>query len=659
MVVAAALAAICPGQPCQAREAGAFSANDKGAIRMIQAGWRSFGLKTDLVLATKNWQKQVRLDDATNVRHTGQDNGPRTWSGVLAEADANTVASEQQAEMVDGKLRLSVRVTAGADMEVAGVHFFISLPVDALRGGPCELIGPDDPNRRPVAMPETLPEKHQFLTGKARGVKLADQAGNIRLTVTLSAPADIVVQDGRKWNGDDFSIFWPLMKGKLVKGQSAQMTVTINFEPRPDTRSVEMTLDCASRRYELHGFGGNFCYNVDTAVTDYNLRHIPMAWARVPMRLEQWEPANDNYSPDSIDWARFEARDRQGAEIHEDFLLARKLSRLRVPYIISIWRVPGFMTDDPQKGPFARRRVLPRQKWPEVMESIGAYLLYAKRKYGCEPAMISFNESDAGVNVLMGPEEHRDWIKALGPYLARLGLKTRLLLGDATKKDNVAFIAPAAADADAMKYVSAVAYHTWSKGPDEFRAWRDAARRLGLPLLATEVGTDAQAYKDGSYGTRHYFANELRMYQQLLLDGEVQAVLEWEYTKDYSIVDLKKGPDGKDVPAPTPRFDMIRQFASATPRPAIALGTSSNHPDVLLTAFTDKASGKRLVLHAANLAEPRKATITGLPADLTILQAQCTRWGAVAADMPPVPVRAGQAQLDLPPLSLITLTGGR
>ena len=104
---------------------------------------------------------------------------------------------------------------------------------------------------------------------------------------------------------------------------------------------------------------------------------------------------------------------------------------------------------------------------------------------------------------------------------------------------------------------------------------------------------------------------------------------------------------------------MIRQFASATPRPAIALGTTSDHPDVLLTAFTDRDSGKRLVLHAANLAEPRKATITGLPADLTILQAQCTRWGAAPADMPPVPVRAGRAQLDLPPLSLITLTGTR
>ena len=658
-LVSAALAAFWPVQLAQAREAGSFSAGDKGAISMIQAGWRSLGFKTDIVLATKNWQKQVRLDDVGKVRHTGQDNGRRTWSGVLAESNANAVAFEQQAEMVDGKLRLSVRVTARADMEVAGVHFFISLPVDVLRGGPCELIGPADPNSRPVAMPETLTQEHQFLKGMARGVKLADKAGNIRLTITLSAPADIVVQDGRKWNGDDFSIFWPLMKGKLVKGQSAEMAVTIDFAPRPDTRPVAMTLDAANRRYEFHGFGGNFCYNVETAVTDYNLRHIPMAWARVPMKLDQWEPANDNDSPGSTDWARFEATDRQGSEIRADFLLARKLSRLSVPYIISIWRVPGFMTAHPEKSPFESQRVLPREKWPEVMESIGAYLLYAKRKYGCEPAMISFNESDWGVNVLMEPQEHRDWIKALGPYLARLGLRTRLLLGDVTKNDNIAFIAPAAADADAMKYVSAVAYHTWSKGPDEFRAWRDAARRLRLPLLATEVGTDAQAHKDGSYGGQHYFANELRMYQQLLLDGEVQAVLEWEYTKDYSIVDLSKGPDGKDVPAPTARFDMIRQFAAATPRPAIALGTSSNHPDVLLTAFTDKSSGKRLVLHAANLAEGRKATITGLPAGMTTLQAQCSRWGAVAADMPPVSVRAGRVQLDLPPLSLITLTGAR
>ncbi len=657
--VIVALAAACPGQLSQARQAGAFHAGDNGAVSMLQSGWRSCEVKTDIVLATKNWRRQIRLGDAGKVRHTGQGSGPRTWSGILAETQADTVAFEQKAEMVDGKLSLSIRVTARADIEIAGVYFFVNVPVDSFRGGPCELIGPADPKSRPVAMPETLPEKHQILTGKARGVKLADKAGMTRLTVTLSGPADIAIQDGRKWNGGEYSIFWPLMRGKLVKGQSAEMVVAIDFEAQPDTRPVAMTLDAAQRRYQLDGFGGNFCYGVNTPITDYNLRHIPMAWARTAMRLDQWEPVNDNDSPDSTDWARFEATDRPGSEIHEDFLMAQKLSRLKVPYIISIWRVPDFMTDHPEKGSLVRQRVLPRQKWPEVMESIGAYLLYAKRKYGCEPVMFSFNESDIGVAVLMSPEEHRDWIKALGPYLARLGLKTRLLLGDATKKDSVAFIAPAAADAEAMKYVAAVAYHTWSKGPDEFRAWRDAARRLKLPLLATEVGTDAQAHKDGSYVTRGYFANELRLYQQLLLDGEVQAVLEWEYTRDYAIVGLSKGSDGKDVLTPTPRFDMIRQFATATPRPAIALGTSSSHPDVLLTAFTDKASGKRLVLHLANLAEGRKATITGLPADLTALKAQCTRWGTAAAGLPPVSVRAGRAELDLPPLSLITLTGGQ
>ena len=56
------------------------------------------------------------------------------------------------------------------------------------------------------------------------------------------------------------------------------------------------------------------------------------------------------------------------------------------------------------------------------------YLLYAKRYYGIEFSMFSFNESDLGIDVLHTPQEHADFIKEFGAYLAGLNLPTACCL---------------------------------------------------------------------------------------------------------------------------------------------------------------------------------------------------------------------------------------
>ena len=52
------------------------------------------------------------------------------------------------------------------------------------------------------------------------------------------------------------------------------------------------------------------------------------------------------------------------------------------------------------------------------------YLLYARQHYGIEFSMFSFNESDLGIDVLHTPQEHADFIKEFGAYLAGLNLPT-------------------------------------------------------------------------------------------------------------------------------------------------------------------------------------------------------------------------------------------
>jgi hypothetical protein len=67
-----------------------------------------------------------------------------------------------------------------------------------------------------------------------------------------------------------------------------------------------------------------------------------------------------------------------------------------------------------------------------LVNSIVRYLQYARQQYGAEPDLFSFNEANIGIDVLLTAEEHRDMIKRLGAAFEQNGLKTRLLLGDAT-----------------------------------------------------------------------------------------------------------------------------------------------------------------------------------------------------------------------------------
>lgn len=649
LAVALAMLAV-PGRGAVTAETDA-----KGRIRMLRAGGDFYDVTTDLAVATPGWKQIHRLTSARSVRR-GRRGDVRWWRGVLPAGGDAGIAFEQDLTEADGAVRLSLRLRAERDVDVAGVYLFVHVPVRMFAAGRCEAIEPDKTPSPAATMPATLPKAHHFLHATCKGVRMTDAAKTTRLEVVLDRRLPLMMQDARKWKSRRYDAYFRLLGGQLEKGQSVELTASLRLTAPVDRRPARLTLDASRKRYRLWGFGGNFCYSVDSPQTRYNVANIRMAYARVGVKLERWEPTNDNDSPDEMNWAHFERQDRPGLQVHADLLHAQRLARMKVPFVASTWRVPEFVTAKPGRGAAARNRILPREKWPEVMECIGSYLLYAKRKYQAEAEMFSFNESDIGCFVRMSPEEHRDWNKACGAYFARLGLKTKMLLADCATS-NLAFPEPTAKDPEAMKHVAALSYHTWGKGPKEFSAWRDLARRLKLPLLAAEVGPDSGAWRTRSYNTLGYFLKELRMYQEILLAAEAQALLEWEYTADYAMVEAETGADGKERIRPTPRFWMIQQFANSTPRPADALATRSEHPKVLFTAFRGVGKGDApLVLHVANVASARRATLTGLPAGVAKLKAVGMTWSTGRRELPAVEARAGKVELDLAEFSLLTLT---
>ena len=65
------------------------------------------------------------------------------------------------------------------------------------------------------------------------------------------------------------------------------------------------------------------------------------------------------------------------------------------------------------------------KKMRSIIKSLGDYFVYLKEAYGVEPELFSFNESDLGINVRMTGQEHADFIKKLGAYLASKDVTTK------------------------------------------------------------------------------------------------------------------------------------------------------------------------------------------------------------------------------------------
>lgn len=586
---------------------------------MVRAG-DELPVHANLVAPSRGWHSTPGLSQSerTEIVHA---NGGSTWKGSFEGA-----RFEQTVKEVSGKTRISLRLTAEADLDLEGVFYWIDLPFSEFVGGKAEI------GAATAALPAQRGASSKFFGAEGSNVMVADAAGNWKLLAAFDQPRNVAIEDKWERSGHIYSVRIALNRGQLAKGESAAMNLTLSLEGRPDTSPALLKLDTGQRRYKFQGFGGNYCFNIESPVTDYTLKNLKVGWARTEMSLSKWAPEND----------------QPGSRLHNEFLVAKRLKEMGIPYVISIWQLPEAFYTDPGPKPqrHDKRRIDP-EKWDELLQSIGSYLLYGKERYGAEPDLFSFNESNIGIDVLQGPEEHRDAIKRLGAYFEKAGLKTKLLLGDTgSAKGTHEFALSAANDSEALHYIGAVGVHTWGGGtPEQYKAWGDLAEWLQRPLLVTELGVDAAAWRGKTYDSFQYGIREVQMYQELLLYARPQGTMQWEFTADYATVN-------EDL-TPTPRFWFVKHFTDLTPRNSDALGTSSDNSKVLFTAFAGSGS---YTLHVANLGAGRSVTIQGLPEQVTVLQAVETSENEHFQSLPEIrPVR-GTATLQMPARSLITLT---
>ncbi|MFZ4397870.1 MAG: hypothetical protein ACOYOU_19850, partial [Kiritimatiellia bacterium] len=358
------------------------------------------------------------------------------------------------------------------------------------------------------------------------------------------------------------------------------------------------------------------------------------------------------------DWEFLKAHDSEGSNLRREFLLAQQIQTSGIPYSITIWRLPEWCYEKPVKGWRTAGGAVKEGIWPEILECIGSYLVYAKKTYGVEPDYFSFNEPNNNTYVKFTPEDHRDAIRRIGAHFKELGLKTRMLLGDVSVIGEYDFILPAAGDAEAMRYVGALSFHTWfGAEPAGYEKWAAAATRLGLPLLVGEVGVDPSAWA-GKYRSFDYGLREVRLYQDLIRYARPQGTMQWEFTSDYGLVDEEKDPSTGAVKlVPHVRFWFMKHFCDLTPADADVLETGSDSSDIMVTAFRGRgARGGEFTLHIANFGRSCVAALAGLPAGLGPLRAVRTSQTESFNELPNVTPEQGSLTLTMARRSLLTLT---
>jgi O-glycosyl hydrolase len=519
------------------------------------------------------------------------------WEGTVAFANGSQAQLSVAWKESDAGVTLDGSVTSKSPfpgrmfrfpLDVEAVDYVIDLPRETFAGWHME------PSGQPL--PLAKPADPTFFSAKTAGIAFADAQGALKLSLALDQPRQVTVTDVWNSSGRYYRVRIGLLDGTWIMGDSLKLGMTIGLTGSPSGAPASLVVDPAAKLFPFDGFGGNYRVYMSSPVVDYTLDNLHLSWARFEFKAMAWDRDRTEPAP--------------GPMLTSDFELMQRVQRMGVPWIISAWFLPERFYTDPNQKPFGTfaRQIAP-ERWPELLDLLGSYLVFLKTHYGAEPDLFSFNESDLGVNVGFTPETHRDEIKRIGAYLASRGLKTKMLLGDtANPHDSHKFVLAAAADPEAMRYVGAVSFHSWGGGtPAQYEAWGDVGAWLDLPLLVAEAGVDPGAYKNRMYDSYSYGLREAAQFQDLLRYARPRALIYWQFTEDYGLVHVGAG----GAIEPTARFWLMKQFANLSPSKSEVVRTSSDRPDVRISAF---AKDSELVVHVLNSGPERDAAITGLPA---------------------------------------------
>lgn len=373
--------------------------------------------------------------------------------------------------------------------------------------------------------------------------------------------------------------------------------------PAASAASATVAIDTTQPRQTIRGIGGNFARGRFTGLAEpndpvgaYTLDTLQPSHVRVGIPLKAWEPANDDAGVDTINWPAF----RDSGDVHNVFVLLQTMQQRGMRITASVWDVPDWLVADPGRE---LGRTIPAARYAELVESLSAFLLHARDRYGVAIEYVSFNEPDAGINILLSADEYAAIVKIAGPRFAALNLPTRWLVGDTSGASSmIAYATSMLQDEAAQPYLGPLAYHSWDGQVS------DAMYRLALEykreLWCTEVGYDAMLYLTPEvFGSWEHAWKLARNYHQVLQNG-ASVTHYWEYQDDFPLL------DGATL-TPYPSYYVVKQLADHLPGGSRIVSSRSSNNNILALAATH-ASGVTVQLINTGAA-PLEVQLTGLP----------------------------------------------
>ncbi len=447
------------------------------------------------------------------------------------------------------------------------------------------------------------------------------------------------------------------LSGMLFFVYSNELQSAEQMKPggKPDS-TIQLSVKPETERYTVLGMGGNYVFGgVTGPIAKHTLATIPLTYSRTQMVLQNLNDFSGATNLDAAARAAIAERDQPGTALGKALVIERELARRKIPSLISVWRVPDWMLDTTTRR---NASLIAEEKWPALIAAVRQYLIYIRETCGSEPVAFSFNEPDTGVHVKFSAEQHRDAIKKIGAGLAAKKLKTKMVLGDLNHAaHSIKYLRPAVADPEAMKHVGIISFHSWGGAdPDEYAEWPALARRLNLPLMVGEAGPNSRALKDGTLKTSRLALAEMDQYQEMLLYACPQAIIHWEYTADFRLLDEDPAVPGRLEP--NFRYALQKHWVTFIPAGSMALETIGSTGNVYFTAFAFPQDSKRgyslFITNSGN--EPKQVMVTGMPDEVHDLNVVCSSMQKFFTIGKPLKKTRSGFSVDVPAQSIMTLT---
>jgi len=292
-------------------------------LRVPSEGWGD-------VASTLPWQ-------AHGVEHVVDPSG-RKWKGALSLEGPDDFRYEQTITETNGVIGLRFTVRAIGPSAAKGAWLFVYVPVADFAGGRVQLCRAGE--RAEALLPPEMGVEPRIVTNLADRVVFESASGQTRVRLWTAAPHAMEVQDTRPWGDATYSLLIRVSPLRIRFGEEAGTTLYLAVDHRTEDQPAQLTVDPGHPLYPLQGFGGNFCFELDSPVTHFTLDTLDIAWARTQISLEEWAPENPRRPPGPIDWAACERRDRPDSPLRRELLLDRELQDRGIPYCVSIWYLP-------------------------------------------------------------------------------------------------------------------------------------------------------------------------------------------------------------------------------------------------------------------------------------------------------------------------------